>query len=87
MGDYPAAVATARQVCQSCPNLQSAYRTLLAGLGQTGQAEEAQRVMAEALERFGGEFQSHLRGNAAENRVEDREHLIEGYRKAGVFIE
>jgi len=87
MGDYPAAVATARQVCQSHPNLQSAYRTLLARLGQTGQAEEAQCVMAEALERFGGEFQSHLRGNAAENRVEDREHLIEGYRKAGVFIE
>jgi len=87
MGDYPAAVVTARQVCQSYPNLQLAYRTLVAGLGQTGQADEAQRVMADALERFGGGFRSRFLEMTTETRAEDAEHLIEGYRKAGALEE
>ena len=60
MGDYPAAVATSRRVCQSYPNFELAYRTLVAGLGQTGQADEAQRVTADALQRFGEEFRSRF---------------------------
>ena len=87
MGDYPAAVAAARQLCQSYPNYRTAYATLIAGLGQIGQPREAQRVAAEAIDRFGDDYRLCLRGNAAENRVEDSEHLIEGYRKAGVFVE
>ena len=39
--------------------------------------------MAEAVERFGDGFQSGHTG--AENRPEDRDHLIEDYRKAGVL--
>src|ERR1700680_1048676 len=88
MGDYPAAVATAQQVCRSYPNFQNAYRTLIAALGQTGQATEAQRLMADALQRFGKDFRflmGPLGPNPMETRAEDREHLLEGYRKAGVL--
>jgi pentatricopeptide repeat protein len=84
-GDYPAAVATSRQVCQSYPNHQLAYRTLVAGLGQTGRADEARRVMADALERFGEGFRSRFLEMTTETRAEDAEHLTEGYRKAGVI--
>jgi adenylate cyclase len=90
MGDYPAAVATARQLCRSFPNFQNPYRTLIAALGQTGQASEAQVVMADALTRFGEDFRSlmgPLGPNPTEDRAEDREHLLEGYRKAGVLEE
>jgi adenylate cyclase len=88
MGDYPAAVATARQLCRSFPNYQNPYRTLIAALGQTGQVGEAQRVMAEAMQRFGEDFRFHvgpLRAIPMEDRAEDREHMLDGYRKAGVL--
>jgi adenylate cyclase len=88
MGDYPAAVMTARQLCRSFPNYQNPYRTLIAALGQSGQVSEAQRVMAEALQRFGEDFRFHmgpLRANPMEDRAEDREHMLDGYRKAGVL--
>ena len=85
MGDYPAAVATSRRVCQSYPNFELAYRTLVAGLGQTGQADEAQRVTADALQRFGEEFRSRFLEIRTEERAEDAEHLRDGYRKAGVI--
>jgi adenylate cyclase len=87
-GDYPAAVATARQLCRSYPNFQPAYRTLIAALGQTGEKGEARRVMAEALDRFGADFRSYmgpLGPSPTEDRAGDREHLLEGYRKAGVL--
>jgi adenylate cyclase len=87
-GNYGAALATARQLCRSYPHLQSAYRTLIAALGQTGQADEAQRVMTEALEQFGPDFRFHMRPlgpTLMEDRTEDRDHLLEGYRKAGVL--
>jgi adenylate cyclase len=83
MGDYAAAVTVARQVCETYPDLRSAYRTLLAGLGQLGQAEEVQRVMAGVIDRFGERFQ--LRVMTSEVRREDSEHLREGYRKAGLM--
>jgi hypothetical protein len=44
--------------------------------------------MADALARFGVDFRS-LMGppgpNPTEDRAEDRVHLLEGYRKAGVL--
>jgi TolB-like protein/Tfp pilus assembly protein PilF len=88
MEDYPAAVATARQLCRSFPNFQNAYRTLVAALGQIGEAVEAQSVMAEALQRFGADFRTlmaPLRTSAHEDRVETRELTRDGYRKAGVL--
>jgi tetratricopeptide (TPR) repeat protein len=86
--DYAAAVATTRQLCRSFPNLQNPHRTLIAALGQTGQADEAQRVLAEALQRFGDDFRTlmgPLGPSSMEDRLEDREHMLEGYRKAGVL--
>ena len=44
--------------------------------------------MAEALDRFGADFRFHMRPlgpNPMEDRAADREHLLEGYRKAGVL--
>ena len=44
--------------------------------------------MAEALERFGPDLRTLMAplGPAPmEDRAEDREHLLEGYRKAGVL--
>jgi hypothetical protein len=87
MGDYETAVGIARQTCQAYPYLGAAYRTLIAALGQTGQASEAQRVHAEAIERFGDDFPSRYTTRPAENRPEDHEHLIDGWRKAGVLEE
>jgi adenylate cyclase len=87
-GDYPAAVAAARQLCRSYPSFQPAYRTLVAGLGQIGETGEAQSVMAEALDRFGADFRFHmgpLGPSPMEDRAADREHLLEGYRKARVL--
>jgi adenylate cyclase len=85
MGEYQAALVVARQVCQTYPNFQSAYRTLIAALGQTRQLDEARRVTTEALERFGENFREGFQTRQAENRPEDQEHLIDGYRKAGVL--
>jgi Flp pilus assembly protein TadD len=84
-GNYPAALAVARQICQNYPNHHPAHRTLIAALGQTGQAAEAQRVMAEAQQRFGVDFHTRYMGAPLDTRREDREHLAEGYRKAGVL--
>lgn len=68
--------------------MRSAYRTLIASLGQTGQTVEAQRVLVEALERFGKGFHFDISGMPpAEFRAEDLEHLIEAYRKAGMIEE
>jgi adenylate cyclase len=85
MGEYQEALVVARQVCQTYPNFQSAYRTLVAALGQTEQTNEARTVTAEALERFGENFRAAFLTRQAENRPEDQDHLIEGYRKAGVI--
>jgi adenylate cyclase len=86
-GDYAASIATARQLLHSVPNFRQAYNTLIAALGQTGQVDEAQFVMAEALERFGEGFRRYMSlplSELRELRPEDREHLIDGFRKAGL---
>jgi adenylate cyclase len=87
-GDYEAAITTARQLRNSAPNYRQAYTTLIAAFGQTGQVEEARTVMAEALKRFGEGFHFFLSlppDKILELRPEDREHLIDGFRKAGVL--
>jgi len=96
MGDYSAAVAEAGRLCRTHPNYQSVYRTLIAALGQSGDKGEARRVMTEAIQRFGDDFRSSMlpldqslarQGitTMIEDRPQDREHLVEGYRKAGVL--
>ena len=85
--DYVASIATARRLRHSVPNFRQVYNTLIAALGQTGQVDEAQFVMAEAMERFGEGFRRYMSlplNELLELRPEDREHLIDGFRKAGL---
>ena len=85
-GDYKAATVAAQQVRQTHPNFRQPYNTLIAALGQVGNAEEARVVMTEALERFGEAFLSLMSlplHELRELRPADREHLIDGFRKAG----
>jgi adenylate cyclase len=87
-GDYESAVVTSRRLCHLAPNYCQVYATLIAAFGQKGQVGEARAVLDEALERFGERFQFFLSlppGEMRELRSEDREHLIDGFRKAGVL--
>jgi pentatricopeptide repeat protein len=86
-GEYDASIAVASQLRQSFPNFRQPYNTLIAALGQTGRVDEAHAVMTEGLKRLGEPFRvlmslplSELR----ELRSEDRDHLIDGFRKAGL---
>jgi pentatricopeptide repeat protein len=85
--NYVSSIATARKLLQSVPNFRQVYNTLFAALGQTGQADEARLVMNEALERFGDGFRQYMSlplNELRELRPEDREHMIVGFRKAGL---
>ena len=85
--DYPASITAARKLLHSVPNFRQVYNTLIAALGQTGQVDEARIVMAEALERFGDDFRRLMAlplNELLELRPQDREHLIAGFRKAGL---
>ena len=85
--DYEAAIATARRLSRLAPNYPQAYATLIAAFGQTGQIHEAHSVMAEALERIGAGFSFFISlppDKVLELRPEDREHLLNGFQKAGV---
>jgi adenylate cyclase len=86
MHDYKAAIVTCRRLQQSYPNLFQSYTGLMASLGQMGRIDEARAVMAEAQERCGERLRSWMSlppDKTGELRPEDREHLIEGLRKAG----
>jgi adenylate cyclase len=88
IGNYLEATVVARQICRSYPNMQPAWRTLLAALGQTGQIKEANAVMQEAVTRFGkgfGQPDMLAASSAKELRPDDREHIVAGLRKAGLF--
>jgi adenylate cyclase len=88
-GDYESAVITSRRLRHLAPNYCQAYTTLIAALGQTGRVSEARAVMDEATERFGKRLQFFLSlplDKIRELRPEDREHLIDGLRKANVLL-
>jgi adenylate cyclase len=85
--DYVASISAARKLLHSVPNFRQVYNTLIAALGQTGQVDEARVVMNEGLERFGDGFRRFMSlplNELLELRPEDREHLIVGFRKAGL---
>jgi adenylate cyclase len=89
-GNYKEAIAVARQLRQSNPNFRQPYNTLIASLGQVGDVDEVHAVMTDALVRFGESFRIFLSlplDELRELRSEDREHLMEGYRKAGLLVE
>jgi adenylate cyclase len=86
-GDYVESIAAARQLRHSLPNFRQPYNTLIAALGQMGQVDEAHSVMDDALERFGAGFRRYMSlplDELRELRPADREHLICGFRKAGL---
>ncbi|MBN9559282.1 MAG: adenylate/guanylate cyclase domain-containing protein [Alphaproteobacteria bacterium] len=86
-GEYDGSIAVARQLGRSLPNFRQPYNTLIAALGQVGRVEEARAVMHEGLERFGERFRYFMSlplDEIRELRPEDREHMIEGFRKAGL---
>ncbi len=83
--EYEEAIAVAHQLRHSFPNFRQPYNTLIAALGQVGRVDEAHGVMIEALARFGEPFRSFMSlplSEIRELRPEDREHLIDGFRKA-----
>ncbi len=86
-GDYAASIAAVRKLRHSVPNFRQPYNTLIAALGQLGEVDEARAVMEEALARFGDGFRRYMAlplDELREIRPEDREHLIAGFRKAGL---
>jgi pentatricopeptide repeat protein len=88
--NYEAAIAMARQLRQSLPNFRQPYNTLIASLGQVGNVDEARAVMTDGLARFGETFRTLMAlplSELRELRPEDREHMIEGFQKAGLFAE
>jgi len=85
--DYVSSVAVARQLRHSFPNFRQPYNTLIAARGQMGQVDEAHAVMAEGLQRFGEGFRRYMSlplAELRERRPENRDHLIDGFRKAGL---
>jgi adenylate cyclase len=85
--DYAASIKTARQLRHATPNFRQPYNTLIAALGQIGQVDEAQIVLDDALARFGEGFRRYMTlplDELRELRPGDREHLISGFRKAGL---
>jgi adenylate cyclase len=85
--EYDQSIAVASQLRQSFPNFRQPYNTLIAALGQEGRVDEAHEVMAEGLKRFGEPFRVLMAlplNDLRELRSEDRDHLIDGFRKAGL---
>jgi tetratricopeptide (TPR) repeat protein len=85
--EYDAAIAVASQLRQSFPAFRQPYNTLMAALGQVGRADEARAVMTDGLAQFGDAFRSLMAlplHDLLEMRPQDREHLIEGFRKASL---
>ena len=79
------AIAVARQLRQSFPNFRLPYYTLVAALGQVSNVDEAHAVMNDAIAKFGEAFRILMRlpeNELLEFRSGDREHLIDGFRKA-----
>lgn len=84
---YDASIRVAQQLRHSFPRFRPPYNTLLAALGQTGQVDEARSVFDDAMARFNEAFLTYLSlplNELRELRPEDREHLISGFRKAGL---
>ncbi len=86
-GDYAAAIAVASQTRQSFPGFRQPYNTLIAAFGQVGRIDDAHAVMADGLARFGDAFRTLMSlplHELRELRPEDRERMIDGFRKAGL---
>jgi TolB-like protein/DNA-binding winged helix-turn-helix (wHTH) protein/tetratricopeptide (TPR) repeat protein len=87
VGNYGEAAIAGRRLCRSFPDFRLPYYTLIAALGQLGNAAEARTVMNDAMAKFGEAFRILMRlppELLLEFRSDDRERLIDGFRKAGL---
>jgi pentatricopeptide repeat protein len=85
--DYQSATSVASHLRHSFPDFRQPYNTLIAALGQTGRVEESLAVLDEAVGRFGDAFRTYTSlplNELHELRQEDREHLMDGFRKTGL---
>ena len=82
--DYEGAVATGRTVSEMNPAFSAACKPYLAALGHLGQVQEAAVVRRRLLAIDPGfTIDAHLKNTPFE-RVQDREHFVQGLRLAGV---
>jgi adenylate cyclase len=81
--EYEAAVDAAKQVLRSYPDHPLAYRWLAAALGQVGRLDEAKEALEKAIAIAPKSFDIYVRQRVPWHRIEDREHMLEGLRKAG----
>jgi adenylate cyclase len=78
--EYEAAVEAARKVIRSYPDYPLPYRWLAAALGQLGRCDEARETLAKASP---ASLDMYVRNRVPWQRLEDRDHMLEGLRKAG----
>ena len=78
--EYAAAAEAARQAIRSYPDLYTSYLVLAAALGQMGENAEAKEVLEKAI----AIAPAASIGMSACLRPEDRAHMLEGLRKAGM---
>lgn len=83
IGEYEAAVETARRVISSYPDHPLVYRWLAAALGQLGRFTEAKTALDQAIARAPASFDAYVRRRVPWHRPEDHAHMIDGLRKAG----
>jgi adenylate cyclase len=83
-GNYAAAVEVAKRAVRSNPEHPNAYRWLAAALGQLGRTAEAKETLEKAIAIAPATFDMYVRQGVPWHRPQDRAHMLEGLRKAGV---
>jgi adenylate cyclase len=83
-GKYEAAVEAAKRAIRSYPDFPNAYRWLAAALGQMGRTAEAKEALEQAIAIAPSLFDMYVRGRVPWTRPEDRAHMLDGLRKAGM---
>jgi adenylate cyclase len=81
--DYIRALDAARRVVSRFAQRPSAYRCLVASLGQLGRLDEARGALQRAIEVSPQAFDLYVQSRPPWYSPEDYEHQLEGLRKAG----
>lgn len=81
--DYENAILTAQELLSQFPSSPTAYRCLAAGLAQVGRLEQARAALTMLIANYPSAVETLVRRHHPGRRIEDREHFMEGLRKAG----
>jgi adenylate cyclase len=81
--DYERVIQIAQQVIRRYPNNPQSYRWLAAALGQVGRLDEAKAALQTLIKTNPASLDIMIRKPLPSRRSEDREHMLEGLRKAG----